>query len=63
MANLKVNKTDLEKHFNNVVVAVEAYRGTKQEHINLEIALSVIKKELFKEDEKNTINTDVPPTV
>ena len=62
MENQKVNKIDLEKHFNNVVVAVEAYRGTKQEHINLEIALSIIKTELFK-DEKNTIDGDVPPTV
>lgn len=55
--------SDLEKHFNNIVIAVEAYKGTKQEHVNLEIALSAIKNELFKKDEKPPIDNTIPANV
>lgn len=43
---------ELEQHFNNICVAVDKYIGTKQEHINLQIAIEAIKSELFKKDEK-----------
>ena len=46
-----MEKTELEKHLNNVAVAVDKFVGTNLENINLQIAMDAIKKELFKTDE------------
>ena len=47
------DQKELEQHFNNVCIAVDKYVGTKQEHINLQIAIDVIKSELL--DRKSVV--------
>lgn len=43
-------KLTLEIAFKNIAVVVEAYRGTKQEHIALDQALTLVNETLFKKD-------------
>ncbi|WP_288983217.1 hypothetical protein [uncultured Flavobacterium sp.] len=50
------DQKELEQHFNNVCIAVDKYVGTKQEHINLQIAIDVIKSELFKKKDEKVID-------
>lgn len=40
---------ELENAFANIAIAVEQFKGTKQEHIALEQYLALIKQELSKE--------------
>lgn len=54
MENQLSEKEILTQHFNNICVAVDKFVGTKQDHINLQLAIEAIKGKLFNEE--NNIN-------
>lgn len=53
MENQLSEKEALMQHFNNICVAVDKFVGTKQDHINLQMALETIKVKLFNEETNN----------